>query len=1014
MTLIWLAPSALAQPTERYLVADRFTATVRSFNVADDAAVGSVRAGTTPDHIAVSPNGRVAFVANLNGFYISVVDLTLDAEIARIQGLRARYLALNAAGTRLVASLVNGDSVAVIDTSDFSVLQTVSLDGPGGGAPGADDINPVGVVVVGNQAYVNPLVGGRPFFVIDLTTYSVTTIGGVPGPAPAGDSIAATPNGSHVVALRAGPTPRVVTIDTSTNTVVAQLTPGFVMWALAVTRDAADPEGIFGYVVTGGAPNLNIQVLDLNPGSPGFGQFVGGAVAQLPFANSANNLEIALTSDGSTAYAVSALANISPSLAVINTSQLQSNPASAVTSRSLGPDRLTAVTVALTQSSPPANAPVVSGVTPTLVVNDSTSTVQVLGANFAPGARIRLGTLDPVTATFVSSGELEAAVPAGSAAQNADVIVTNPNQSGPVSDQHLSGIQRGSLLLASPPTFQPAHQVVVGNFGEGSLAVLNISTNATVAPRTTVGPELLGVATSPDGMRAFTVAFLPPAAHVFDIVNSTLEASFPFGAAGTSSGQTRGLASANFPTGPTMGLPAFYYVEGVSAGAGVFDERLIVRDGAPPFNALLTLSAGLSNSAAIRGGLAVSPDGRFVYHQGFLANFSDSRIVVFDVVSQAVHVRTTSGLGVASFLPLPYVTPDGAWLLLLGNGGTLKIFDVANDPTLMNAAVATITAAPPAGVTGVTFASTEVRGGRLYAFDSLRNVVYAFNFDPGTPDFTQLASFRIPGNPSAFAGELVATPDGSLLYAAIREDNAVAVLDPVRIIAGAPDALLTKIDTGLSPSTLAVRPGLETPVGSDVSVQPIQEVTINFSTISSGGETSVATTNTNPTSVPAGFVVGDIPIYYEITSTATFDGPVEVCFNYDETQVSGPESSLRVLHEENGEFVDRTVSLDTANNVICALVDSFSAFVVGLGSVDFIFDSLIESIADATDHPGIRRSLQAKALAARAAQDRGDTEAARNQLQALLQEIQALRGGQLTESAADKMTNDVQGLLGAL
>jgi hypothetical protein len=346
--------------------------------------------------------------------------------------------------------------------------------------------------------------------------------------------------------------------------------------------------------------------------------------------------------------------------------------------------------------------------------------------------------------------------------------------------------------------------------------------------------------------------------------------------------------------------------------------------------------------------------------------------------------------------------------------GQLKLFDIANDPLLSGSAFATLTATPPAGVSAVILVTAVVHGNRLFAFDSLRNVVYVFNFDPATPDFSQLAAFVIPSSPGLFPSELVVTPDGSLLYAALREDDAIAVLDTAQVVAGSPGALLTTVATGLAPTTLAYRPGLATPTGTDVTVQPISEVTIAFNNVTGGGETSVTTTNTNPLPVPAGFQVGDPPVFFEITSTATFTGPIEVCFSYDENQFNGAEADLRVLHEEGGSFVDRTSSLDTANNVICAVVDSFSAFVAGLGSVNFLFDSLVDDIADSVAHDGIRRSLQAKALAARSAFDRGELNAAANALNALKEEIQAQTGKHLTETDAARLLSQVDTLISRL
>ncbi|MGH8246360.1 MAG: hypothetical protein ACREUU_08000, partial [Gammaproteobacteria bacterium] len=62
-------------------------------------------------------------------------------------------------------------------------------------------------------------------------------------------------------------------------------------------------------------------------------------------------------------------------------------------------------------------------------------------------------------------------------------------------------------------------------------------------------------------------------------------------------------------------------------------------------------------------------------------------------------------------------------------------------------------------------------------------------------------------------------------------------------------------------------------------------------------------------------------------TSAGFSGSATVCINYGAASY-GTESNLRLLHYENGQWVNRTSSIDTANNIICATVESFSPFVV--------------------------------------------------------------------------------------
>ena len=123
-----------------------------------------------------------------------------------------------------------------------------------------------------------------------------------------------------------------------------------------------------------------------------------------------------------------------------------------------------------------------------------------------------------------------------------------------------------------------------------------------------------------------------------------------------------------------------------------------------------------------------------------------------------------------------------------------------------------------------------------------------------------------------------------------------------------------------------------TPAGVNVEVTPIDKntgvsnVTLSFAQITSGGETAV-TSFDNGTPPPANFLITNPPQYYDIHTTALFNGSVEVCVTYDESAV-GNESNLHFFHLENGIWMDRTSSLDTQANVICANVTSFSPFAI--------------------------------------------------------------------------------------
>lgn len=127
-------------------------------------------------------------------------------------------------------------------------------------------------------------------------------------------------------------------------------------------------------------------------------------------------------------------------------------------------------------------------------------------------------------------------------------------------------------------------------------------------------------------------------------------------------------------------------------------------------------------------------------------------------------------------------------------------------------------------------------------------------------------------------------------------------------------------------------PKLTTPVGTDVRVSPGNGSSVTFPTVTQAGDTTfTAKSMWSVPSVPlTGFQLGTIPTYYDVHTTALWSGTATVCFQYKPSNFNDDESLLQILHNESGTWTDRTLSIDTANHIICAGVTSFSelAFVV--------------------------------------------------------------------------------------
>ena len=134
----------------------------------------------------------------------------------------------------------------------------------------------------------------------------------------------------------------------------------------------------------------------------------------------------------------------------------------------------------------------------------------------------------------------------------------------------------------------------------------------------------------------------------------------------------------------------------------------------------------------------------------------------------------------------------------------------------------------------------------------------------------------------------------------------------------------TDVDFGTTPpgSNIGVElsGGLDTPGGLGVT----------FSTVTTGGTTVVVESGAGPPP-PTGYRIvglGGQPRYWDIDTSAGYTGPIRVCIRYDISQVRGPESQLRLVHDEGQGFRDITTEIDTTNDIICGTTTSLSPFAV--------------------------------------------------------------------------------------
>lgn len=122
----------------------------------------------------------------------------------------------------------------------------------------------------------------------------------------------------------------------------------------------------------------------------------------------------------------------------------------------------------------------------------------------------------------------------------------------------------------------------------------------------------------------------------------------------------------------------------------------------------------------------------------------------------------------------------------------------------------------------------------------------------------------------------------------------------------------------------------DTPVGTDVVAAPVDATTgnspvqVTFATVTAAGVTSLTTSDTGP-ALPAGFTLGDPPTYFDISTSATFNGQIQICISYAGVSYIDP-AALRLDHFDSGSWVDATSSVDTTAQRVCGVVTSLSPF----------------------------------------------------------------------------------------
>jgi WD40 repeat protein len=710
------------------------------------------------------------------------------------------YTAVSSDGKTLLIADWDYATLDVIDLSQFKVIKKVNL------VPalkeGAYSLG--SIVVVGTNAYVtststdfsHPAVA-----VVDLSTFKVKAV-----PIPAGyvdesgfltPNAAATPDGKYVVMVEtynSDSSFHVLCISTATNAVVQNYSIATDPYGILIS-----PSGSTQYAYILGAGNFLFSATIFNLQT---GQLLPQTEVELdnyfdwPTTAAINPEGTRLVIGGEE---LSQEPN--PNLVVVNTSTMLTKPSGAVVGHATiaGGVRPYGTAIASVVSTPPSTAPKVTSVTPSTVNNAKANVIQLAGTNFAAGAQVRFGTMAPLTATVLDQGHLKVTLPKNAPAQSAmDVIVTNPNLSGPLANQYQSGLLAGKFMIVAAPAFQPKYGFATFAFADWTVAVYDSGTQQMINVPTSLVPFSVGFNT--DGAEIYS---LSPGIRGLSSSNQLLldynpatdvvQAQVPLGFPAFSEVILASMTASS--VNPATGTPVVYVPVVTGYPSDLAVEMVDTKSGSSTFNQIInTTYAGL-NASLMLGGVAATPDGKYVYVNYVDASSATYAYAVFDVVHNSVTEYDATALGVSALSDEVYVTPDGQSLLLNASDGSLAVLDISGTNATHPTLVATIRGSR-------TYVSSwQVLGSQLFVLAE-PNTVIVFNFDRADNNFSEIASYKVS---QGAATSLAVSPDGGLIYLPIIDSDMIAVLDANRLV-GHKQPIVTAIGTPRAPLYVVVDP----------------------------------------------------------------------------------------------------------------------------------------------------------------------------------------------------------------
>jgi nucleoside transporter/PQQ-dependent catabolism-associated beta-propeller protein len=211
---------AVSKDGKQLFVANEDAATASIVDVGSGAIVGVVKVGGEPEGVERTPDGALVYVTSEEDNEVFVIDPAKGTLVAQVKtSPRPRSVGFLPDGSRAYVTSENGNAIDVLDTRRHRVLTTIKL--------AHDLLRPMGVVVApdGSQIYVS-LGRGKSVAIIDTKTNTVVSTIEV-GDRPWG--IAMSPDGRTLYTAN-GPSNDVAVVDVASRSVTTRVKAGDSPW----------------------------------------------------------------------------------------------------------------------------------------------------------------------------------------------------------------------------------------------------------------------------------------------------------------------------------------------------------------------------------------------------------------------------------------------------------------------------------------------------------------------------------------------------------------------------------------------------------------------------------------------------------------------------------------------------------------------------------------------------------------------------------------------------------------